>query len=173
MANKCETEISLMKGVSVKLDQDTVFTLGYFVHTEEHARDKSEYVYVGRVDKAKDLEAEIQDLLIDANRVQKWTWKGLPKYKSVVYDVDDTNARGARWLKMRLKKAVDWDMFCKVLDGWKESKKAFNDNAKYASSSYQTLDGAVKIENLKESKDQLLKLAGSSVVHKCMLKSQM
>ena len=47
MANKNATEISLMKGLTVKLDNDTVFTLGYFVHTEEKARDKSEYLYLG------------------------------------------------------------------------------------------------------------------------------
>lgn len=172
MANKNPTEISLMKGVSVKLDNDTLFTLGYFVHTEEHARDKSEYLYVGRIDKIADLEAEVADLATDAKKLQKWTWKGLPKYQSVVYDVDDTNARGSRWLKMRIKKAVDWPTFCKVVDGWKELKKAYNDNAKYVSEDYVADDGT-KIANLKEAQDGLLKLVGQSVMHKCILKSQL
>ena len=48
MANKNPTEISLMKGLSVKLDADTLFTLAYLVHTEPHARDKSEYLFLGR-----------------------------------------------------------------------------------------------------------------------------
>lgn len=173
MANKNSTEISLMKGVSTKLNNDTLFTLGYFVHTEEHARDKSEYVYVGRIDKIKDLEAEIKDLGTDAKKLNKWIWKGLPNYNSVVYDKHDTNDRGSKWLNMKLKKAVDWDMFCKIIDGWKEAKKAFNDNAKYVSTDYTSDDNTVKLTNLKESKSELLNLVGHSVIHKCALKSQM
>lgn len=172
MANKNPTEISLMKGISTKLDNDTMFTLGYFVHTEEKAREKSEYVYVGRIDKIKDVEAEIAELAKDENCVKNWSWKGLPKYDAVVYDKDCTNKRGSKWLKMRIKKIVDWPTFCKVVDGWKELKQAYNENAKYVSEDY-TADDGTKIANLKEAKDDLLKLVGQSVIHKCVLKSQL
>lgn len=172
MANKTSTEISLMKGVSVKLDADTVLTLGYFVHTEKHARDKSEYLYCGRIDKIVDLQAEADDLATDAKRTANWTWKNLPKYDAVVYDKDCTNARGSRWLNSKIKKAVEWDEFLKTIDGWQERKQAFNDNATYASKDYVASNG-VKIADLHIAKDELLKLTGQTISHSCILKSQM
>lgn len=182
MANKDSTEIALVKGVATMLDADTIFTLGYFVHTEHMTdpatgrektnRDASEYIYVGRIDKLADLKAEIVDLASDDNRTKLWTWKGLSKYASVTYDDCNTNARAAKWFNMRIKKVVDWDMFCKVIDGWKELKKAFNTNAKYVSTDYITEDGTV-IPNLKEAKDILLTLVGQSISHKVMLKHQL
>jgi hypothetical protein len=172
MANKNATEISLMKGLTVKLDNDTVFTLGYFVHTEEKARDKSEYLYLGRVDKLADLEAESTEMLSDANKLKNWTWKGLPKYDAVVYDKDSTNSRGGRWIKSKIRKAVEWDQFLKIVDGWNEKKQAYNDNAKYASEDYVTEDGQ-KIADIRAAKDELLKLVGKTVSHNCFLKSRM
>lgn len=169
MANKNPTEISLMKGITVKLSDELVFTLGYFVHTEEKARNKSEYLYVGRVDKLADLQAEANDLSSDAKKLLKWTWKGLPKYASVVYDNDDLNSRGSRWLNSKIKKVVDWETFCKIVDGWKEQKNTFNDNAKYVVEDYTSDDGT-KIKNLKETKDELQKLVGQSLIHSCLLK---
>lgn len=181
MACKNSTEIGLMKGVSTMLDPDTIFTLGYFVHTEHMTdpitgrektnRAASEYVYVGRIDKLSDLKAEVAEMASDAKCTELWTWKGLPKYKSVIYDIGNTNARGAKWLNMRIKKAVDWDMFCKIVDGWKETKKAFNANAKYISTDYVADDGTV-IPNLKEAKDVLLSKVGQSIKHRITLKCE-
>lgn len=171
MACKSESEIALFKGVATMLDPDTIFTLAYFIHTERGNSAKSEYVYIGRIDKVTDLKNEIADMASDAKRVGKWSWKALPNYETVQYAGDDSNARGAKWLNMRIKKAVSWDMFCKILDGWKESKQAYSENAKYASIDYVTEDGTV-IPNLKEAKDTLLKLAGQSISHKVMLKRQ-
>lgn len=181
MANKNPTEISLMKGVACKLDDNTMFTLGYFVHTEHITdpvtgnektnRAASEYVYVGRIDKISDVESEIAELSKDENRIKNWTWKGLPKYNAVVYDKDCSNMRGAKWLKMRIKKIVDWPTFCKVIDGWNELKQAYNDNAKYVSADYVADDGTT-VANLKEAKEQLLNLVGQNIIHKCVLKSQ-
>ena len=165
------TEISLMKGISVKLDADTLFTLGYFVHTEEHARDKSEYLYLGRVDKTADLQAEAEELATDAKKLTNWTWKGLPKYDAVVYDKDTTCGRGSRWLKSKMNKAVEWDQFLKVVDGWNEKKQAYNDNAKYAAEDYIADDGT-KIADIRKSKDELLKLVGKTLVHNCIMKSR-
>lgn len=172
MANTCPTEISIMKAVSCKLTDDIVFTLAYFVHTEEHARDKSEYLYLGRIDKIDDLKAEAADMGTDAKKLSKWQWKNLPKYTSTVYDCDDTNGRGSRWFASKIKKAVDWDQFLKLLDGWKEAKKAFNDNAKYPVEDYDVSDGT-KIANLKEAKDVLIGLVGKTISHKCVLKSML
>lgn len=182
MANKDSTEIALVKGVATMLNADTIFTLGYFVHTE-HAldpatgrektnRNASEYVYVGRIDKLSDLKNEIAEMASDAKCTQLWTWKGLSNYASVTYDVSNTNARGAKWLNMRIKKAVDWDMFCKIVDGWKETKKAFNANARYVSVDYVADDGTL-IPNLKEAKDILIAKVGQSIKHRITLKCEL
>lgn len=164
MANKNATEISLMKGVSVKLNDDILFTVAYLVHTEPKARDKSEYLFSGRIDKAADLQAEADEMLKPENRLKPWTWKGLQKYDAVVYDKDSSNARGGRWLASKIKKAVTWDQFLKIADGWNEAKKTFNSNAKYAVDNYVTSSG-VQIPDLKAAKDQLIKLVGQAIVH--------
>ena len=171
MANKNPTEISLMKGLSVKLNDELLLTLAYFVHTEPHARDKSEYLYLGRVDKAADLQAEADEMLKPENKLKPWTWKGLPKYDAVVYDKDSTNGRGSRWLSGKIRKAVDWDQFLKIVDGWNEKKQAYNDNAKYAAEEYVTSDG-LQIADIRKAKDELVKLAGKTLSHSCFLKSR-
>jgi len=170
MANKSPTEICLMKGVAVKLDADVVFTLGYLVHTEEHNRAKSEYLYAGRIDKTADILAEAENMNTDANKLSKWQWKGLQNYTSVVYDKDDTNARGSRWHKGKIKKAVEWDQFLKIIDGWNDKKQAYNSNAKYATENYVADDGT-EIKDLHEAKDVLLKLVGKTIQCKLTLKS--
>lgn len=172
MANKNSTEISLMKGLSVKLNDDTLLTLAYFVHTEPHARDKSEYLFLGRVDKTADLQAEADEMLKPENKLKSWTWKGLQKYDAVVYDKDSTNGRGSRWLSGKIRKAVDWDQFLKIIDGWNEKKQAYNDNAKYAAEDYVTSDG-LQIADIRKAKDELVKLAGKTIIHNCFLKSRL
>lgn len=172
MACISETEIALMKGVATMLDENTVLTLGYFIHTEHKNRAKSEYLYLGRIDKIDDLKAEIADMATDAKRLEKWIWRGLPNYKSVIYDKYNDNARGAKWLNMRIKKVVPWDKFCMILDGWKESKQAFNSNAKYVSVDYVAEDGTV-IPDLKAAKELLATKAGQFIKHKILLKCQL
>lgn len=172
MANKNPTEISLMKGLSVKLDNDMLFTLAYLVHTEKGARDKSEYLFLGRVDKTADLQAEADEMLKPENKLNQWTWKGLPKYDAVVYDKDSTNARGGRWILSKIRKAVEWDEFLKIVDGWNEKKQAYNDNAKYAVENYVTEDG-LQIADIRKAKDELVKLAGKTISHSCFLKSRL
>lgn len=170
MANKTPTEISLMKGVSVKLSDDVLLTLAYFVHTEKGNRQNSEYLYLGRVDKLTDLQAEAAEMLKDQNKLKSWTWKNLPKYDAVVYDKHSDNDRGGRWLNSKIRKAVDWDQFVKLVNGWQENKQAYNDNAKYASEDYVTSDGE-KIADIRLSKEALLKLVGKTISHSCFLKS--
>lgn len=164
MANKNPNEISLMKGVMTKLNDDIVFTLGYFVHTEPHARDKSVYLYLGRIDKLDDIKAEAAEMLKDEHRLENWTWPGLQNFNAVVYDNKITKARGAAWIQTKIKKAVDFDEFVKILDGWKETKKEYNANAKYASEDYVADNGQV-INDLRLSHDVLLSLVGHTIIH--------
>lgn len=158
------TEVSLMKGVCCKLNDDTCLTLCFLAHTEKGARDKSEYFYYGRIDKIEDLRAEAEHMLDGDNRVKHWTLPNLTKYDAVVYDEDSLNSRGGNWYKCKLDKMVNFDMFIKILDGWKATKKTFNSNAKYASTDYIVSDGSV-ISDLKTSKDQLIGLVGKTIIH--------
>lgn len=171
MANKNPTEISLMKGMSVKLNDDTLFTLAYLVHTEYKEHKKSEYLYAGRVDKISDLQMEASEMQKDENKVKSWTWKGLPKYDAVVYDKVATNDRGGRWLHTKIRKAVEWEQFVKLVNGWQEKNKAYNDNAKYAAEDYVTSDGE-NIPDIRNAKDALLNLVGKTIIHNCSKKSE-
>lgn len=161
-----------MKGVCCKLNDEVCLTLGFFAHTEKQARDKSEYIYFGRIDKIADLEAEANDMTAGENAIKTWSWPNLEKYTSVVYNNDGTQRSGGNWYKNKLKKIVSFEQFVKILDGWKESKKTYNDNAKYDSIDYVASDGT-KIADLKTCKDELIKLVGKTIIHHMIkIKSQ-
>lgn len=162
MANINSNEVSLMKGVCCKLNDEVCLTLGFFAHTEKQARDKSEYFYFGRVDKITDLEAEANEITSGANAIKTWSWPNMEKYNAVVYNNDNTQRSGGNWYKNKLKKIVSFEQFVKILDGWKESKKTYNDNAKYVSTNYVAVDGT-KIADLKTAKDDLIKLVGKTI----------
>lgn len=164
MANKNSNEVSLMKGVSCKLDDDTCLTLVFFAHTESHARDKSEYFYAGRIDKISDLENEVKTMLLDENRVKLWSFPGLKKYSSIVYDHDDKNAKGATWYNNKLKKLVSWDDFVKIVNGYKATRKTYNENAKYVIKNYVSTNG-VKIDDITADKSKLIALVGQQIFH--------
>lgn len=170
MANINSNEISLMKGVCCKLNDEVCLTLGFFAHTEKQARDKAEYFYFGRVDKIADLEAESNNMTSGDNAIKTWSWPNMEKYNAVVYDNNNTQRAGGNWYKNKLKKIVSYEQFVKILDGWKESKKAYNTNAKYVSTDYTVSDGT-KIVDLKTAKDDLIKLVGKTISH-YMIKSK-
>lgn len=164
MANKDSNEVSLMKGVCCKLNDDTCLTLVFFAHTESHARNKSEYFYGGRIDKISDLENEANTMLLDENRVKPWSFPGLTKYSSIVYDNNDTNAKGAAWYKNKLKKIVSWDDFLKIVNGYKATKKTYNDNAKYVVTDYVSTNG-VTLDDITIDKSKLIALVGQQIFH--------
>lgn len=154
MASKTPTEIELLKGFTTKLNDDTVLTLAYLVHTEKGNRFNSDYIYSFRVDKLADLEAEANEMDKNENKVNKWTWKGLPKYDAVVYDKSDLNSRGAKWLRTKIKKAVPFDEAIKMIDGWQGFKKAFNKNSTYKPGPYICED--IIIEDLRKADPSVL-----------------
>lgn len=171
MASKTPTEIELLKGFITKLDDDTVLTLAYLVHTEKGNRFNSDYIYSFRVDKLADLEAEANEMDKNENKVNKWTWKGLPKYDAVVYDKSDLNSRGAKWLRTKIKKAVPFDEAIKMIDGWQSFKKAFNKNSTYKPGPYICED--IIIEDLRKADPSVLaSYAGKVFFSAALLKCQ-
>lgn len=138
--------MAILKAVSVKIDADTVALLTFMYHTETKTgpdniektdRSKSQYRYEGRIAKIADLEAEMAKM--KAAPTDPWKWPGLDAWRCS-YDSDATNARGAKWIASKLKKAVDWPTGKKILDGWKASKNDYKDNRKYDQTGY-TADG--------------------------------
>ena len=170
--NKTETEAHLWKGVMTKLDDDTVATLVYITHTDERGMKYSDYVYALRVDKLSDLKAEVAEMNKMENRVKKWVWKGLPKYESIVYSKDDLNGRGARWFNVKIKKLVEWDMFVNLINGMTRDRSGENKNATYAIGNYVSLDGNTIIQDIRESKETLLKNIGNTFTCHVPLKCQ-
>ena len=180
MASKVD-ELQIFKGTSVKLDENTLFILAYAVHTEtkpdpvtgceKKNRAKSCYRYIGRVATVKEIQDEIVDALQDVNRLKDWTWPGVTDFKYVSYDGDNTRSRSARWLNSRLKKALPWDMFVKILDGYKPARKAYSSAARYVTDNYVCSDGSI-VPDIKKARDVLLKSVGKTFSRDCLLKSQ-
>ena len=134
--------MAILKATSVKLDNDTLMILSFMYHTEATAgengrmktdRSKSQYRYEGRIVKIADLQNEITEM--EAKPTEAWKWPNLIDWRCS-YDEDATNARGAKWLKARIKKAVDWPTGEKILNGWKASKNDYSDSRKYDLAEY-------------------------------------
>lgn len=171
MASLTPTEITLFKGFTTKLNEETCLTLVYLVHTEKGNRFNSEYIYSFRVDKIKDLEAEANSLNENENKVNKWTWKGLPKYDALVYDKSDLNSRGYKWFTSKLKKIVPFETAIKIIDGYQPAKDAFNKNVAYKAGPYVCED--IIVEDLRTADpDVLASYVGKVFFHNALLKCQ-
>lgn len=152
MAHK-SNEMAILKAVSVKLDPDTVLLLTFMYHTERQTgssvilnangkapidRTKSQYRYEGRIAKIKDIEAEIADA--KAHPTDPWLWPGLNGWQ--ISGTPASNRKDeARWLALKLKKAVDWSTAQKIFAGWKKSSNDYKDSRKYDLVGYTLPDG--------------------------------
>ena len=144
-------EIAISKAVSVKLDDDTIAIIAHVYHTADkaaHPDDKSWYKYVGRVATIADLEAEIALKSSEAERLKTWTWACPAWPDDMFFGYDNSNAQSkeARWLQMRLKKALDWDSYVKLVrDGIRRIAKSSTEkqfpSARYETDGYIDQDG--------------------------------
>lgn len=130
----CDPNImAILKGTSVKLDDDNILILAFMYHTEKGDRSKSEYRYEGRIMKIADLKAEIA--AYEADPTASWKWPNLDQW-DIAYDRKSNNERAAKWFKARLSKALpDWDTFIRLCrDGIKvrqDGSEKSSENAKY------------------------------------------
>lgn len=172
-----EKEIAISKAVSVKLNDQTIAIIAHVYHTADRKAnpdDKSWYKYVGRVVDITDLKAEIEDKRSDANRLKNWEWKcpAWPDDMYFGYDRSNANSKGARWLEMRLKKALEWDDYVKVVrDGIKKIARTGYEKqyptAAYETEAYQKPDGStISILDL----NALLAAKGTPFWKNCLLK---
>lgn len=139
--------MAILKAVSIKVDTDKLFILSFMYHTETIAgpdgkektdRSKSQYRYEGRLVTIADLQNEITNM--KANPDGAWRWPTLDTWRCS-YDCEATNKRGAKWLEARIKKAVDWPVGEKLLNGWKPAKDDYKDARKYDIVGYTASNG--------------------------------
>ena len=177
MAGLKLNEVAISKCVSVKLDDETVAIIGLMYHTgnrRDNPDDKSWYRYEGRIAKIRDIEAEIEDMRRPDNRLNDWKWpdREWPEEWFMGYDKSNDNFRGAKFLRMKLKKMLDWDSYVKqVRDGIRRlangSEKEYI-GAKYECDGYVSDNGVSDISIL--DRQQLIDLCGSCISKKLLLK---
>jgi hypothetical protein len=171
-------EIAISKSCSVKLDDSTIAILAHVYHTADKnadTNDKSWYRYIGRVAKVTDLEAEIQEDKSAEHRLETWTWKShlWPDDWFFGYDRGNNKAKAARWLAMKVKKAMDWEAYIKLVrDGIRHvastGKEKQSSSASYATIGYSA-EGSDSLFDITD-KQQLLSLEGTFFWKDCPLK---
>ena len=140
--------MAILKAVSCKLSNGNIVVLSFMYHTEldpsdpagkKKDRSKSQYRYEGFLTTEADLQAKIAKMKADPDA--PWRWPSLETWRAS-YDNEPNNKRGAKWLEARLKKAVDWETFEKLLNGWKPAKNDYKDNRKYDTTGYTSATGS-------------------------------
>jgi hypothetical protein len=168
-------EYAMMKGMSIKLDDDTVFFIAHIYHSTPNQRGNSDYRYEARIMKISDIEAEIEEMNSNANCLGPWLWPTESmKDKSIVYGSGDAKY-GAKWLKGRIKKALNPDVGFKRLNGYKPTKSnpldyEYKENWAYDLKGY-TINGTNQVIDITDAA-QLLTLTGKSLTKTCVLKTK-
>ena len=157
-------EMAILKVVSAKVDDDTLMLLALMYHTEPQTgdnivlnpngkppidRSKSWYKFIGRTAKISDLNAEIA--YAKDHPTETWSWPSFPGY--VIAGKEPSRlSDAARWLSLKIKKAVDWPTAEKIFKGWKRSTDDYKDSRKYDTTGYTTDDGKsldITLDNIK------------------------
>lgn len=127
-------EITVLKAVSTRLDSDTLLIMAYMYHSDPSDRRASQYRTEARIVKESTLRDEIARLESDAKRTIPYRWPTIEKF-DLLMDDSTTGAKAAAWHKMRIKKALEWPKFLKVLEGFRitagKLSKTANENAKW------------------------------------------
>ena len=173
-------EIAISKAVSVKLTDDMIAIVAHVYHTADrktNPNDTSWYKYVGRVAKISDLEAEIATLKDPANRLNAWHWEcpAWPADWFFGYDDSNTQAKASRWLQMKIKKALTWDAYVKLVkDGIKHvaslGKEKAYPGGMYDVEGYQDFKGVTFDITDKEA---LISHCGQTFWKDCVAKRQL
>lgn len=159
MSNMRPDEMSILKAVSIKLDDETVFINTLQYHTEKGDRSKSRYRWLGRVQKIDVIKSKITELRQDANRLNPWKWPDDPSWDGKIMYTDSDNLHASMWLRSKLMKVVDWDLGQKLLNGYDKKHNSYNESKKYDMTAYNTASGTVDLTD----KEALKKLVGQNL----------
>ena len=123
-------EMEILRAVSARLDDETLFVMTYQYHTEKDPDDPegkrnlksaSRYRMLGRVERIRDLEAKMAELRLDENRLFPWKWPDDPSWdKNILYAKDASNAGRSNWIRLKLNKALSWDNAVALMNGFKK-----------------------------------------------------
>lgn len=160
MSNIKTDEMALLKAVSIKLDDNTMFVMTLQYHTEKGDRSKSRYRWLGRVCRIQDVQAKITEYKQNENKLNPWIWPNDPSWDGKILYTDSDCSHAASWLRSKLKKAVDWDTGVKIMNGWDKKKDEYFTAKKYDTEDFNTEDGTT-ISIL--DKDALLARVGQNI----------
>jgi hypothetical protein len=129
MAMKVD-EMEILRAISAKLDDDTIFIMTYQYHAEKDPSDPegkrtlksaSRYRMIGRVEKIKDLEERMINLRSMENRLNPWMWPDDPTWdKNILYSKDASNMGRSNWIRLKINKAISWDNALNLMKGFKK-----------------------------------------------------
>lgn len=142
MANIKTDEMALLKAVSIKLNDETMFIVTLQYHTEKGDRSKSRYRWLGRVCKTQDIAAKISEYKQNENKLNPWLWPNDPSWDGKILYTDSDCSHAGSWLRSKMNKAVDWETGVKLLNGWDKKKNEYFTAKKYDTEEYNTEDGA-------------------------------
>lgn len=124
-----QNEIEILRALSTKLDDETLFVITYQYHTTKDPSDpkgrktlrgESRYRMLGRVERISDLEAKMAELRRDQARLSPWRWPDDPSWDGeILYSKDATNAGRANWIRLKIAKAVPWESALAAMRGFR------------------------------------------------------
>jgi archaeosine-15-forming tRNA-guanine transglycosylase len=187
MAMKAD-EMEILRAVSAKLDDDTIFIMTYQYHVEKDSSDPegkrtlksaSRYRMIGRVEKIKDLEERMISLRSMDNRLNPWMWPDDPNWdKKILYSKDSSNMGRSNWIRLKINKAISWDNALNLMKGFKKdtdkSSETFgqyvvrNPSSVYDLKDYTCSNG--DIINI-DDKDALLAHVGQNIYKEIKMKT--
>ena len=141
-------EMQIKKAVYNKVSDDVLLVATYQYHVEEDPatgkkdHSKSKYRWLARAYSVPELKERIRDLSSDAKRLEAWHWPDDPSWDKKMFTNDSTNYAAAKWLTLKISKALSWDEGMKILNGWdKKTSSACPKNA-YDVKDYVATDGS-------------------------------
>lgn len=123
-------EMEILRALSAKLDDETLFVMTYQYHTvkdpsdpkgRKTIRSQSRYRMLGRVERISGLEAKMAELRKDENRLSPWKWPDDPSWDGkILYAKDSTSAGRANWIRLKIAKALEWEDALARMAGFKK-----------------------------------------------------
>lgn len=141
-------EMQILKAVSIKASDDVLLVVTFQYHVEENPatgkkdHSKSKYRWLARAYSIPELKERIKDLLSDAKRLEPWHWPDDPSWDKKIFGKDSTNYEAARWLTLKISKALPWDEGLKILNGWDKKAKCARPDLAYDVKDYVATDGS-------------------------------